>query len=189
MSEKQTYASDAADKVLVRMPDGMRDRIKDAAKHNNRTMNAEIVARLQASFAPGGHGQLVIRMNATGADDRIGKTLEQLPADLSSQYGLHLYNTELKVAQSQLEEAREEFQPLYDKLQRLLKKEDGPPGPKARAKDAVEDARKRIAELEKQVKALEQTISDIHFYRKTQGLPELRNTREVSVTVRIGGEN
>lgn len=175
--------------MKIRLPADLKESIEFAAKASGRTLNSEVVARLQASFAPGGHGQLVIRMNATGADDRIGKTLEQLPADLSSQYGLHLYNTELKVAQSQLEEAQEEMQPLYDKLQRLLKKEDGPPGPKARAKDAVEDARKRIAELEKQVKALEQTISDIHFYRKTQGLPELRNTREVSVTVRIGGEN
>ena len=175
--------------IYMRIPQELKDALDKSSEENRRSLTAEVVARLQASFAPGGHGQLVIRMSATGADDRIGKTLEQLPADLSSQYGLHLYNTELKVAQSQLEEAREEFQPLYDKLQRLLKKEDGPPGPKARAKDAVEDARKRIAELEKQVKALEQTISDIHFYRKTQGLPELRNTREVSVTVRIGGEN
>lgn len=45
------YPSDRADKVLVRMPDGMRDRIKAAAKAFNRTMNAEIIARLEESFA------------------------------------------------------------------------------------------------------------------------------------------
>lgn len=50
MTEKNLYPSDQADKVLVRMPDGMRDRLKDAAKANNRTMNAEIVARLEQSF-------------------------------------------------------------------------------------------------------------------------------------------
>lgn len=50
MSEKQIYPSDTADKVLVRMPDGMREQLKVAAKSNNRTMNAEIVARLQSSF-------------------------------------------------------------------------------------------------------------------------------------------
>lgn len=50
MSETSAYPSDQADKVLVRMPDGMRDRLKEAAKTNNRTMNAEIVARLQATF-------------------------------------------------------------------------------------------------------------------------------------------
>lgn len=49
MSDKNTYPSTLADKVLVRMPDGMRDQLKDAAKANNRTMNAEIVARLERS--------------------------------------------------------------------------------------------------------------------------------------------
>lgn len=50
MSDKPIYPSDAADKVLVRMPDGMRQQLKEAAKANNRTMNAEIVARLLQSF-------------------------------------------------------------------------------------------------------------------------------------------
>lgn len=173
----------------MRIPQELKDALDKASEENRRSLTAEVVSRLQASFTPGGHGQLVIRMNATGADDRIGKTLEQLPADLSSQYGLHLYNTELKVAQAQLEEAREEFQPLNDKLQRLLKKEDGPPGPKARASEAVTYIQRRIAELDNQVEALKQTISSIHLYRKTQGLPELRNIREVAVSVRLGGED
>lgn len=42
----------AAEKYIVRFPDGMRDRIAEAAKQNNRSMNAEVVARLQASFDP-----------------------------------------------------------------------------------------------------------------------------------------
>lgn len=46
--------SQSADKYIVRLPEGMRDRIADAAKLNNRTMNAEIVARLQQSFEGGG---------------------------------------------------------------------------------------------------------------------------------------
>ncbi|MGE6213082.1 Arc family DNA-binding protein [Comamonas aquatica] len=50
MAEKNLYPSDQADKVLVRMPDGMRDRLKEVAKANNRTLNAEIVARLEQSF-------------------------------------------------------------------------------------------------------------------------------------------
>lgn len=40
----------AEDKYIIRFPDGMRDRLKDAAKANNRTLNAEIVARLERSF-------------------------------------------------------------------------------------------------------------------------------------------
>jgi hypothetical protein len=48
----------AADKYIVRFPDGMRDRLAQAAKQNNRSMNAEVVARLQASFdlAPAADG-------------------------------------------------------------------------------------------------------------------------------------
>lgn len=40
----------SADKYIVRFPAGMRDRIAEAAKANNRSMNAEIVSRLEASF-------------------------------------------------------------------------------------------------------------------------------------------
>lgn len=35
---------------MVRFPDGMRDRIKEAAKASGRSMNAEIIARLEHSF-------------------------------------------------------------------------------------------------------------------------------------------
>ena len=40
--------SNASDKFIVRLPDGMRDELKAAAVANGRTMNAEIVARLEA---------------------------------------------------------------------------------------------------------------------------------------------
>lgn len=38
------------DKFMLRLPDGMRDRIGVEAKSNGRSMNAEIVARLEDSF-------------------------------------------------------------------------------------------------------------------------------------------
>ena len=37
-------------RFLVRMPEGMRDRIADAAKSNGRSMNSEIVAALEEKF-------------------------------------------------------------------------------------------------------------------------------------------
>lgn len=49
MTDPKEFPSDKADKFVVRFPDGMRDRIAEAAKANNRSMNAEIVARLQSS--------------------------------------------------------------------------------------------------------------------------------------------
>lgn len=48
----QDTPSRSLDKVIVRLPDGMRDRIREAAEKNNRSMNAEIVSRLEVSFAP-----------------------------------------------------------------------------------------------------------------------------------------
>jgi len=46
------YPSQLADRFQVRMPDGLRDRIREAAEANSRSMNAEIVARLESSFDP-----------------------------------------------------------------------------------------------------------------------------------------
>lgn len=38
------------DKYVLRLPDGMRDRLKEAAEANNRTLNSEIVIRLLESM-------------------------------------------------------------------------------------------------------------------------------------------
>ncbi|MDP4022950.1 Arc family DNA-binding protein [Methylobacterium sp. NEAU 140] len=38
------------DQFMLRLPDGMRDRLKAEAEANNRSMNAEIVARLKSSL-------------------------------------------------------------------------------------------------------------------------------------------
>ena len=39
-----------SEKFVIRLPDGMRDRIKASADANNRSMNAEIVSRLADSL-------------------------------------------------------------------------------------------------------------------------------------------
>ena len=41
-----------SDKFMLRLPDGMRDRIKAAAEANNRSMNAEIVETLEKVYPP-----------------------------------------------------------------------------------------------------------------------------------------
>ncbi|MGH2342560.1 Arc family DNA-binding protein [Segnochrobactraceae bacterium EtOH-i3] len=53
MSDDKKFPSQLAERFQVRMPDGLRDRIRDAAEHNGRSMNAEIVARLEESFTRG----------------------------------------------------------------------------------------------------------------------------------------
>lgn len=44
------YPSQQQDRFIVRLPDGMRDALKAEAEKNNRSMNAEIVARLAFTF-------------------------------------------------------------------------------------------------------------------------------------------
>lgn len=42
------------DKYVLRMPDGLRGRIKRVAADNNRSMNAEIIATLEERYPPDG---------------------------------------------------------------------------------------------------------------------------------------
>ncbi|WP_152967876.1 Arc family DNA-binding protein, partial [Xylella fastidiosa] len=51
----------AADQFIVRLPDGMRGEISAAATANNRSMNAEIVSRLQQSFDSDGDLDVDVR--------------------------------------------------------------------------------------------------------------------------------
>lgn len=49
-SQFPLYASRIADKFVVRFPDGMRNKIADVARGNFRSMNSEVLARLEASL-------------------------------------------------------------------------------------------------------------------------------------------
>lgn len=44
------YPSQEADRFQVRMPEGLRDKLREAAAANGRSMNAEIVKRLEDTF-------------------------------------------------------------------------------------------------------------------------------------------
>lgn len=44
------YSSRTADKFVVRLPDGMRERISEVARNHHRSMNSEIIARLEHSL-------------------------------------------------------------------------------------------------------------------------------------------
>ena len=48
MSDNETRS--LTDKFMLRLPDGMRDRIKAAAEANNRSMNSEILAVLEEKY-------------------------------------------------------------------------------------------------------------------------------------------
>lgn len=44
------YPSQLADRFIVRLPDGLRDHVRDQSALNHRTMNAEVVFQLQKAY-------------------------------------------------------------------------------------------------------------------------------------------
>ena len=67
------------DKFVVRLPDGMREKVGALARANKRTMNAEIVSRLEASFVEAKPPFMVIETNTAAAD-----ILMELPGSIQS---------------------------------------------------------------------------------------------------------
>lgn len=65
------FPSDKQDQFMVRFPDGMRDQLKAAAEANNRSMNAEIIARLSQSFRIS-----EVTSMLTGAREEVQSTIE-----------------------------------------------------------------------------------------------------------------
>lgn len=68
MTEDSTRAW--KDQYMLRFPDGMRDRLKELAAENKRSLNAEIIARLETTLtesAPATHFPIV----APGVDLEI----------------------------------------------------------------------------------------------------------------------
>jgi len=84
---RSKFPSDEVDRIMLRLPDGMRDRIAAAAKANNRSMNAEIVAVLEEKF-PAPHPpptqQQVIEILALFVDMIYGKSRPEESQELIS---------------------------------------------------------------------------------------------------------
>ncbi|MET4686206.1 Arc family DNA-binding protein [Sinorhizobium fredii] len=51
------------DKYVLRLPDGMRERLKAAAEANGRSMNAEMIHRLERSFEFDYHVEVVSELD------------------------------------------------------------------------------------------------------------------------------
>ncbi|MBA1204749.1 MULTISPECIES: Arc family DNA-binding protein [Pseudomonas] len=78
-------SSRTADKFVVRLPDGMREKIADIAKDNHRSMNSEIIDRLTLSIAQDEEGDLTVRTLAQVT--RRCEELEQQLAELKANQG------------------------------------------------------------------------------------------------------
>lgn len=71
--EQRNYPGRGADQFVLRLPDGMRDRIAAIAKANGRSMNTEIVRCLEAGFGRMldiDHAQLLANREAADASAR-----------------------------------------------------------------------------------------------------------------------
>jgi hypothetical protein len=71
------YSSRTADKFVVRLPDGMRERIAEVARTHHRSMNSEIIARLERT--------LLDDDAAEGVDVLPNTHIEELTAKLEVQ--------------------------------------------------------------------------------------------------------
>lgn len=81
MSSETRYPSDEADRFQVRMPPGLRSRIAAQAKANGRSMNSEIIARLEMS--------LEIDLDAYRRDtDRLEELLRRQQSTQETMQGL-----------------------------------------------------------------------------------------------------
>lgn len=78
------YSSRTADKFVVRLPEGMRERIAVIARDNNRSMNSEIIDRLTLSIEQGEAGNLTIRTLA-----QVTRRCEDLEQQLAALKALH----------------------------------------------------------------------------------------------------
>ena len=47
---RKPYPSELQERFIIRMPPNMHDQLAEAARKNNRSMNAEVVSRLEQSF-------------------------------------------------------------------------------------------------------------------------------------------
>ena len=83
------------DQFLVRMPEGLRDRIAVGAKQNGRSMNAEIVTLLEAHYPPEPNAEEILdKLELVAGDVLRGRkrsrayllsTLEELRAKLEAE--------------------------------------------------------------------------------------------------------
>ena len=76
--------SRSADQFVLRLPEGMRPKIAELAKSNNRSMNAEIVSRLEESLEP--RRAVAIDIEAIETTTLITELVRRFPGELFTMY-------------------------------------------------------------------------------------------------------
>lgn len=183
MSEKPAYPSDTADKVLVRMPDGMREQLKAAAKANNRTMNAEIVARLQASFDAPVLPDIVSNTRPTASTNDLALLYEITEAQMHLQQAtMNLSDAKddafrvsvvLERRERELRDAEEAGQ---DEALLAVRKEAY-----NKAQKDFKAAQRAVMDAKNDVHAKQSALSELHLRRAAEtNLPSLRAIKSIT---------
>ena len=72
---KKNFPSDTLDKFMLRFPSGMREQIKEESNKNGRSMNAEIVHRLEVSFIADQNSSAASMLHGDGIENLLTPTL------------------------------------------------------------------------------------------------------------------
>lgn len=151
----------AEDKYIIRFPDGMRDRLKEAAKANNRTMNAELVARLEESFTK----------RVSVGDERLA--IDTYLATLENQAAMT--SMRIQMAEMQLQSHRMRLQALLSYQQRKevsqMSNEE---------LDAFARGVEELGSLRMQIELLERELNNLHADKEAT----LKNITGVRTAIR-----
>lgn len=113
------------DKYVLRLPDGMRDQLKELARENDRSINAEIVQRLKRSIEDDGLLKLILpeeTESALSADAALNDMLmdERAVQIIQANYG----QAEYSIALDKINDVIKEKDDLSYLVSRLSEKED-----------------------------------------------------------------
>lgn len=88
--KQAVYSSRTADKFVVRLPDGMREQIAEVARTHHRSMNSEIIARLEKSLASEEVAEGTVEVEAEGVLwNPCTGMLVKYPAGIGAIQGVH----------------------------------------------------------------------------------------------------
>lgn len=132
MATKKKYPSQLADRLILRLPDGMHTQIHAAAMANGRSMNGEVIARLQASFHSTGDADVDLtgrveerlneaRLETTKAERRTAEFQVQYLEDrLADAKNRNALGAEIAALEKRLDDARSDLHALLLRVRQLL---------------------------------------------------------------------
>lgn len=101
---KKNFPSDSLDKFMLRFPSGMREQIKEESNKNGRSMNAEIVHRLEVSFIADQNSAAASLLQGDGIENVLTPTLS---ASMASKVARQNTDTGISIASLIVDEINE----------------------------------------------------------------------------------